>query len=61
MGSKFTIPTWDGTPPVPVKIVGKLFGRGSITNVVGIIVESLEDGGRATLEWPLTRDPDRSS
>lgn len=37
---------------IPVTVVGKLFGRGGNSDLVGLIVE-WPDGGRQTVAWPF--------
>lgn len=39
----------------PGVVVGKLFGHGGNADLIGVIIEDREQGGRISLDWPITR------
>ena len=49
-GRKYTVT--QGDISIPVTVVGKLFGRGGASNLVGVILQE-PSGARDTLPWPL--------
>jgi hypothetical protein len=49
-GRKYTLTQGDLT--IPLTVVGKLYGRGGNSDLVGIICEEA-DGGRGTIPWPI--------
>ena len=55
MGSGLMLEAENESGPVgwiPVTVVGKLFGRGGNSDLVGLIVE-WPDGGRQSVTWPI--------
>ena len=61
MGSRLTLTTIDGEP-MDLVVVGKLYGKGGNADLVGVVLEDPETGGRDTFMWPLEKlDRDASA
>jgi hypothetical protein len=56
MGAVFDATSVEGGT-FPVRVVGKLFGKGFGAPVIGVILEDVERGGRAAYAWPLKTEP----
>jgi hypothetical protein len=52
-GRRYTIT--QGEVSIPVTVVGKLYGRGGNSDLIGVIFE--DENGRATLPWPIEATP----
>jgi hypothetical protein len=54
LGTVLRLPQTDGNSWAG-RVVGQLYGRGGNSDLVGIIVEAVDDGERYKFSWPLTQ------
>lgn len=52
-GRKYIISQKPDVPPTEATVVGKLYGKMGNADLIGIILEESESGGREVFPWPL--------
>ncbi|HEY7822156.1 MAG TPA: hypothetical protein VIG24_04960 [Acidimicrobiia bacterium] len=50
-GSRYTLT--QGDVVIPVTVVGKAYGRGGNADLVGVLLEDRDSGGREMFDWPI--------